>query len=124
MNSIEGTAAEGVLRVPGERLRAWQVPGRWLLARPGKRVLRPGEICRTREISGALGIERLGQVVDSVRIRRGGPCKQGRLPRGSPIKPCGAATARATGGGYASEATEAQRCGFLRGRRDLRRPCW
>jgi hypothetical protein len=58
MGGIEGKAAEGSGRIPGERLRAGRMPRRQLLARLGERMLRPGTIELAWEMLGALGIER------------------------------------------------------------------
>ena len=49
---------------PGSELKADKMPGHWLLARMGKRVLRPGGIELTRQMIDALGIESSDHVVE------------------------------------------------------------
>lgn len=50
--------------LPGEGLKAERMPGHWLLARLGKRVLRPGGIEMTRRMLAALAIGRDDEVVE------------------------------------------------------------
>ncbi len=50
--------------LPGEDLEAGKMPGHWLLARLGKRVLRPGGLELTREMLRALDIGRPDSVVE------------------------------------------------------------
>lgn len=64
MNNIKSKVVEGAGKIPGERLRAGRMPGHWLLARLGKRVLRPGGIELTREMLNGLGIGPSDQVVE------------------------------------------------------------
>lgn len=64
MNNIKNKVVEGAGKIPGERLRAGRMPGHWLLARLGKRVLRPGGIELTREMLNGLGINPADQVVE------------------------------------------------------------
>jgi hypothetical protein len=52
------------LPLPGANLAAHKVPGHWLLARLGKRVLRPGGLELTRRMLGALDIRRTDAVVE------------------------------------------------------------
>ena len=49
---------------PGEGLRTRRWPGHWVLARLGKRVLRPGGMQLTRRMLGAVRIERGDDVVE------------------------------------------------------------
>ncbi len=56
------TAAEDLL--PGAELRADRMPGHWLLARLGKRVLRPGGRELTTQLLGALDIGPADHVVE------------------------------------------------------------
>ena len=49
---------------PGEGLRTEKMPGHWVLARLGKRVLRPGGMELTRRMLEALRIERADNVVE------------------------------------------------------------
>ncbi len=51
-------------KLPGEGLRADKMPGHWLLARLGKRVLRPGGIAMTRSLLAALEIGADDDVVE------------------------------------------------------------
>ena len=48
----------------GEGLKMQKMPGHWVLARLGKRVLRPGGMQLTRTILAALGIQRADDVVE------------------------------------------------------------
>jgi len=50
--------------MPGEKLDASKMPGHWLLARMGKRVLRPGGIELTRRMLDALQISSSDTVVE------------------------------------------------------------
>lgn len=50
--------------MPGEKLDASKMPGHWLLARMGKRVLRPGGIELTRRMLDALAISSSDTVVE------------------------------------------------------------
>lgn len=50
--------------LPGESLRSSHMPGHWLLARLGKRVLRPGGIESTRQLLDALAIGHDDDVVE------------------------------------------------------------
>lgn len=50
--------------LPGAHLPAQKMPGHWLLARLGKRVLRPGGIGLTREMIAALAISSDDDVVE------------------------------------------------------------
>jgi ubiquinone/menaquinone biosynthesis C-methylase UbiE len=49
---------------PGEGLKIEKMPGHWVLARLGKRVLRPGGMQLTRRMLEALGIQRTDDVVE------------------------------------------------------------
>ncbi|MEJ7872891.1 MAG: methyltransferase domain-containing protein [Rubrobacteraceae bacterium] len=64
MNNIKNKVVEGAGKIPGERLRAGRMPGHWLLARLGKRVLRPGGIELTRVMLDGLGIGPSDHVVE------------------------------------------------------------
>jgi SAM-dependent methyltransferase len=50
--------------LPGEGLRWATMPGHWMLARLGKRVLRPGGLELTRRMLGGLGIGAADHVVE------------------------------------------------------------
>jgi SAM-dependent methyltransferase len=50
--------------LPGHDLRAEKMPGHWLLARLGKRVLRPGGLAMTQALLGDLAIGRADDVVE------------------------------------------------------------
>ncbi|MFJ5560736.1 methyltransferase domain-containing protein [Streptomyces sp. NPDC093250] len=50
--------------VPGDGLDAARMPGHWLLARLGKRVLRPGGVELTRWMLDALGVDPQDRVVE------------------------------------------------------------
>lgn len=52
------------LELPGEHLDSRRMPGHWLLARIGKRVLRPGGLELTRKMIAALGIGAWDDVVE------------------------------------------------------------
>jgi hypothetical protein len=49
---------------PGEGLKTQRMPGHWVLARLGKRVLRPGGMQLTRKLLHALRIQRSDDVVE------------------------------------------------------------
>jgi hypothetical protein len=49
---------------PGEGLKTQKMPGHWVLARLGKRVLRPGGMQLTRRMLDALRIQRADDVVE------------------------------------------------------------
>src|SRR5688572_33397308 len=49
---------------PGEGLKTAKMPGHWVLARLGKRVLRPGGMELTRRMLAALKIESTDRVVE------------------------------------------------------------
>lgn len=50
--------------VPGAGLKTEKMPGHWVLARLGKRVLRPGGMQLTRSMLAALGIQAADDVVE------------------------------------------------------------
>lgn len=50
--------------MPGSRLDTDKMPGHWLLARLGKRVLRPGGLELTRKMLAGLGIDAADSVVE------------------------------------------------------------
>lgn len=52
------------LDLPGSRLDAAKMPGHWLLARLGKRVLRPGGLAMTRSLISQLQIDEPDDVVE------------------------------------------------------------
>jgi Methyltransferase domain len=56
--------ADTELPLPGAKLTAGKMPGHWLLARLGKRVLRPGGLRLTRLMLRALDISRSDAVVE------------------------------------------------------------
>jgi SAM-dependent methyltransferase len=51
-------------RLPGEGLKADRMPGHWLLARLGKRVLRPGGIAMTEALLADVAIDSADDVVE------------------------------------------------------------
>jgi SAM-dependent methyltransferase len=51
-------------RLPGHALQAEKMPGHWLLARLGKRVLRPGGLALTRWLIDSLRISRDDEIVE------------------------------------------------------------
>lgn len=53
-----------ITTAPGEGLKTEKMPGHWVLARLGKRVLRPGGRQLTRRMVGALGIQHTDDVVE------------------------------------------------------------
>ena len=50
--------------IPGEGLKTEKMPGHWVLAQLGKRVLRPGGMQLTRQMLAALGIKHTDDVVE------------------------------------------------------------
>src|SRR5450755_1284811 len=50
--------------MPGDELKAEKMPGHWLLARLGKRVLRPGGLDLTRRLLNALRIGPSDEVIE------------------------------------------------------------
>ncbi|MBN8920178.1 MAG: methyltransferase domain-containing protein [Rhizobiales bacterium] len=54
----------GKLELPGEELDVAKMPGHWLLARLGKRVLRPGGLTMTRSLLKGLSIGPTDDVVE------------------------------------------------------------
>ena len=50
--------------VPGDGLQTEKMPGHWVLARLGKRVLRPGGMELTRQMLGAINIQSTDDVVE------------------------------------------------------------
>jgi len=50
--------------IPGKGLKTTKMPGHWVLAQLGKRVLRPGGIQLTRQMLAALGIKRTDDVIE------------------------------------------------------------
>lgn len=63
MQAVE-TAKVETLNLPGATLPAAKMPGHWLLARLGKRVLRPGGLSLTRQMLAALDIQPADSVVE------------------------------------------------------------
>lgn len=57
-------STEPVTTVPGAHLDMRTMPGHWLLARMGKRVLRPGGLELTRQMLAALAIQSTDAVVE------------------------------------------------------------
>lgn len=55
---------EAIASCPGEGLKTSKMPGHWVLARLGKRVLRPGGVELTREMLASLSIGRTDDVVE------------------------------------------------------------
>ncbi|MGA5710458.1 methyltransferase domain-containing protein [Streptomyces cellulosae] len=64
MASTDPQALHKHLPVPGNGLDAARMPGHWLLARLGKRVLRPGGVELTRWMLDALGVDPQDRVVE------------------------------------------------------------
>ncbi|NGO41748.1 class I SAM-dependent methyltransferase [Streptomyces ureilyticus] len=64
MASTEPSALRHNFPVPGDGLDATRMPGHWLLARLGKRVLRPGGVELTRWMLDALGVDPEDRVVE------------------------------------------------------------
>lgn len=62
LGMIERNGTES--KQPGEGLSTAKMPGHWLLARLGKRVLRPGGLELTRRMLDALDIQSLDHVVE------------------------------------------------------------
>ncbi|MCC7084169.1 MAG: class I SAM-dependent methyltransferase [Pirellulales bacterium] len=58
------TQVSTIQSLPGQDLDAKTMPGHWLLARLGKRVLRPGGIAMTRWLIGSLEISQADDVVE------------------------------------------------------------
>lgn len=52
------------MNLPGEQLKVQKMPGHWVLARLGKRVLRPGGMQLTRRMLQALRIQPVDRVVE------------------------------------------------------------
>lgn len=52
------------MTLPGDTLAMEKMPGHWVLARLGKRVLRPGGRMLTRQMLGALAIGPRDRVVE------------------------------------------------------------
>lgn len=53
-----------ITKLPGTELRADKMPGHWLLARLGKRVLRPGGLAMTQKLLSGLEIGKDDQIVE------------------------------------------------------------
>jgi hypothetical protein len=52
------------MTTPGEGLKTEKMPGHWVLARLGKKVLRPGGLQLTRKMLAALGVSHTDDVVE------------------------------------------------------------
>lgn len=61
---VERSREQALAGAPGDGLEAARMPGHWLLARLGKRVLRPGGLELTRCMISALGIDSSDAVVE------------------------------------------------------------
>src|SRR3546814_11203922 len=81
--------------LPGHVLEASRMPGHWLLARLGKRVLRPGGVEITEQLLAATAI---GRADDRVGVAPGLGATTRRIVEAGP--------ARYTGGGRAPAAAE------------------
>src|SRR5690606_1402837 len=57
-------AMDDAVELPGAKLDASRMPGHWLLARLGKRVLRPGGLELTRKMLDALAVQDSDAVVE------------------------------------------------------------
>ncbi|WP_367319984.1 methyltransferase domain-containing protein [Streptomyces sp. HUAS ZL42] len=64
MASTDHPALRKNVPLPGDGLDASRMPGHWLLARLGKRVLRPGGVEMTRWMLDALGVDLEDRVVE------------------------------------------------------------
>ncbi|MFD8005336.1 class I SAM-dependent methyltransferase [Streptomyces mirabilis] len=64
MASTNHSALQKNIPIPGDGLDAARMPGHWLLARLGKRVLRPGGVELTRWMLDALGVDPEDRVVE------------------------------------------------------------
>ncbi|MFF2516538.1 class I SAM-dependent methyltransferase [Streptomyces sp. NPDC058086] len=64
MASTNHSALRKNIPIPGDGLDAARMPGHWLLARLGKRVLRPGGVELTRWMLDALGVDPEDRVVE------------------------------------------------------------
>ncbi|AVV46671.1 methyltransferase domain-containing protein [Streptomyces sp. ID05-04B] len=64
MASTDQQALQTSVPVPGDGLDTARMPGHWLLARLGKRVLRPGGVELTRWMLDALGVDPEDRVVE------------------------------------------------------------
>lgn len=64
MASADHQALQQNISLPGDGLDAARMPGHWLLARLGKRVLRPGGVELTRWMLDALGVDPEDRVVE------------------------------------------------------------
>ncbi|MFF6783736.1 methyltransferase domain-containing protein [Streptomyces sp. NPDC012510] len=64
MASTDHSALQKNIPLPGDGLDASRMPGHWLLARLGKRVLRPGGVELTRWMLDALGVDPEDRVVE------------------------------------------------------------
>lgn len=62
--SRPGVQSESGSTLPGANLQTHKMPGHWLLARLGKKVLRPGGLEMTRQMLGALDISSSDSVVE------------------------------------------------------------
>lgn len=58
------TKAQGVTELPGYKMKPEKMPGHWLLARLGKRVLRPGGLAMTQSLLADLAITSEDDVVE------------------------------------------------------------
>lgn len=71
MVDVIGDGSAGrVAGAPGEVLSVEKMPGHWLLARLGKRVLRPGGLGLTREMLSVLDVRPEDEVVDIATSNR------------------------------------------------------
>ncbi|MDX2530968.1 hypothetical protein [Streptomyces europaeiscabiei] len=64
MASTDHPALQKNIPCPGDGLDAARMPGHWLLARLGKRVLRPGGVELSRWMLDALGVDPQDRVVE------------------------------------------------------------
>lgn len=64
LNKVSSLSAGEAPHLPGESLEASRMPGHWLLARLGKRVLRPGGVGLTRKLLAGVAVGSTDDVVE------------------------------------------------------------
>jgi hypothetical protein len=84
MSHKETTSDSTTLPRPGAGLKTEKMPGHWVLARLGKRVLRPGGMELTRRMLKLLAIRSADEVIEFAPGM--GTTARLRLARGYPIR--------------------------------------